>query len=239
MTNKYTHCPGCGRHCPIDSLNCERGKRIVAALNKNENDDLGYRKLYDSIHEAEMAEKHCHHEHHCGGGHPSGAGCCGHGEHKRGRHRKGCPQNRMMHHTEPDENAPMQQKLLFKLHKCVHYLHSSAHGRAGQGRIISLLREHGEMTQRELTELAGVRSASISEVLSKLEHRGFIERTKNHDDRRNIDVHLTEAGKNAAGSKETDRRRNEEELFSCLTADEQNSLSDILDKLISHWSSKE
>lgn len=267
MSEKYTHCPGCGRHCPVDSLSCERGRKIIAA-NNDTTDNEGFRKLYDSIHEAEQAEnmdvhkKHgcgnsmhgrcghredrcAHHRdhghdgihcaHHCGPEH-AGMHCDHHDGPRHGAHRKGCL-GRGPHHAEPDENSPIEQKLLFKLHKCVHYLHSGAHGRAGQERIISMLNEHGTMTQRELTELAGVRSASISEVLSKLEHRGMIERTKNEDDRRNIDVRLTDSGKNALNAH--GQRMSDKELFECLSEEELNSLLSILDKLISHWSNNE
>lgn len=264
---EYTHCPGCGRHCPVDSLSCERGRKIIAANSNTDNND-GFRKLYDSIQEAEQAERmDAHEKHGCGNGMrghcrrheehcahhaaPDHDGmhcahhkdpehedmhCARHGGPGRGMHMKGCP-GRRNHHPEPDENAPIEQKLLFKLHKCMHYLHSGAHGRAGQERIISMLSEHGKMTQRELTELAGVRSASISEVLSKLEHRGMIERTKNEDDKRNIDVHLTESGKAASVSQK--QRMSDKELFSCLSEDERNSLLTILDKLIAHWSNVE
>lgn len=279
MEDKYTHCPGCGRHCPADSLSCERGKRIMAALSAE--DSGGFRKLYDSIDEAEQSESmdirekhgckngmrgHCgHHEGNCahrGGTEHEGMHCshhedpehrgmrCSHHEdpeHRgmrcahhedpgHGAHRKGCPA-RKHRHPEPDENAPIEQKLLFKLHKCIHYLHSGAHGRAGQEKIISMLNEHGKMTQRELTELAGVRSASISEVLSKLERRGMIERTRNEEDRRNIDVHLTGSGKAVSDSHKP--HMSDKELFSCLSDDEMDTLLSILDKLISHWSSGE
>lgn len=266
MEDKYTHCPGCGRHCPLDSLSCERGEKIMAALSAE--DSGGFRKLYDSIDEAEQAESmdirekhgckngmrgHCgHHGGNCahrGGTEHRGMRCshhedpehrgmrCAHHEDPgHGAHRKGCPA-RKHRHPEPDENAPIEQKLLFKLHKCIHYLHSGAHGRAGQEKIISMLNEHGKMTQRELTELAGVRSASISEVLAKLERRGMIERTRNEEDRRNIDVRLTVPGKAASDSHKP--HMSDKELFSCLSDEEMDTLLSILDKLISHWSSGE
>ena len=98
-----------------------------------------------------------------------------------------------------------------------------------------MLDKYGSITQRQLTELAGVRSASLSEILSKLEHRGLIERSKNADDKRNIDVKLTDAGKNAVAASQESRLKNEKELFSCLTDDEIDNLSEILDKLINHW----
>lgn len=267
MSGTYTHCPGCGRHCPVDSLSCERGRRIIAATNNDTEDNGGFKKLYDSIDEAEQANNRDFHEKNCCGGNGQKSHCRHHEEHYahhskcehdimhcahhgrsqhddmscashgspgRGTHRKGCA-GRGMHRPELDENAPIQQKLLFKMHKCMHYLHGGAHCMAGQSRIISLLNERGEMTQRELTDIAGVRSASISEVLAKLEHRGLIERSKNADDRRNIDVHLTEQGKLAASSLDSSRHMNAEDLFSCLSDEELNSLSVLLDKLISHW----
>lgn len=232
MSINYTHCPGCGRHCPVDALSCEKGKHIIH-LSESSNTN-GYKMLYDSIDDINsndnvvVNDETSNSKHGCCDGHRKH---CGHGN----RHGHGCHGKNIMHHFEPDESASIEQKLLYKLHKCIHYLHQNTPGRAGQGRILMMLDKHGSITQRQLTDLAGVRSASLSEVLAKLEQRGLIERKKNEDDKRNIDVKLTEAGKNAVTSSQEARSKNEKELFSCLTEDEIEIFSKTLDKLINYW----
>ena len=57
-----------------------------------------------------------------------------------------------------------------------------------------LLHLYGSLTQRELIELTGRRSATLSEQLDDMEKSGLILRSKNAHDKRNIDVILTEQG---------------------------------------------
>ena len=232
MSVNYTRCPGCGKHCPVDALSCEKGRRIIHSSESNSSD--GYKMLYDSIDDIDkdddnVIDDESSESHH--------GGCRGHRQHcsHGGRHGHGCHGKNMIHRFELNESASTEQQLLYKLHKCIHYLHQNTPGRAGQGRILMMLDKYGSITQRQLTELAGVRSASLSEILSKLEHRGLIERSKNADDKRNIDVKLTDAGKNAVTASRESRLENEKELFSCLTEDEIDNLSETLDKLINHW----
>lgn len=63
-----------------------------------------------------------------------------------------------------------------------------------QGRLLILLHLYGSLTQRELIELTGRRSATLSEQLDGMEKSGLILRSKNAQDKRNIDVILTEQG---------------------------------------------
>ena len=57
-----------------------------------------------------------------------------------------------------------------------------------------LLHLYGSLTQRELIELTGRRSATLSKQLDDMEKSGLILRSKNAQDKRNIDVTLTEQG---------------------------------------------
>ena len=54
--------------------------------------------------------------------------------------------------------------LLNLFHRCAHQLHHIRKN-CGQGRILILLNEKGTLTQRELIELTGRRSATLSEQL--------------------------------------------------------------------------
>ena len=45
-------------------------------------------------------------------------------------------------------------------------------GRGGQNRVLTILKEEGEMTQRALTERLGIQPGSASEIIGKLEKGG-------------------------------------------------------------------
>ncbi len=110
--------------------------------------------------------------------------------------------------------------------------------RGGQGRILRLLKENGDMSQRELTFRLGIMPGSASEILAKLEGRGFITRTPDERDRRTALVHLTEEG--AAHEAEHAARREARlaAMFSSLTEDEKREYLALSEKLTAAWHQK-
>lgn len=105
----------------------------------------------------------------------------------------------------------------------------------GQGRLLVLLNLHGALTQRELIDLTGRRSATLSEQLDGMERAGLIHRQKNAQDRRNIDVVLTEQGKIAAQTALQNRQRYADELFSALPARKKRQLAGLMESLLNAW----
>ena len=83
--------------------------------------------------------------------------------------------------------------LLIHFYQCAHKIHH-AQKYPGQGRILTLLLENGTMTQRELITITGRRSATLSEQLENMEQAGYITRKRNEQDKRNVDVTLTQTG---------------------------------------------
>jgi DNA-binding MarR family transcriptional regulator len=65
----------------------------------------------------------------------------------------------------------------------------------GQVPILSELKHHGEMTQRELAEHTHVTAATISGTLKRMERAGIVYRTDDTRDARVSIVRLTDAGK--------------------------------------------
>lgn len=65
----------------------------------------------------------------------------------------------------------------------------------GQVPILSELKHHGEMTQRELAEHTHVTAATISGTLKRMERAGIIYRSDDVRDARVSIVRLTDAGK--------------------------------------------
>lgn len=121
-----------------------------------------------------------------------------------------------------------------------YYLHVHAGGRSGQKHILTrLYKSGGHMTQRDLQEAAGISSASISEVLSKLESGGLICRTRSDEDRRQLDIALTQEGSDRAEQIIGERHAFEDRCLACLDAQEQQQLVELLDRLVDHWKKSE
>ena len=73
---------------------------------------------------------------------------------------------------------------------CGHYMHVNGGGRSGRAPIICALLKHGDaMPQRELMNMFDLKAGSLSEVLTKIERDGFIERTLDPQDRRHRAPH--------------------------------------------------
>lgn len=125
--------------------------------------------------------------------------------------------------------------LLHLFHQCCHRLHANGKFH-GQERLLIQLLEKGPLTQRELIELTGRRSATLSEQLELMEKSGYIIRTKNEQDRRNVDVTLTESGRKAAKEAQNHRILRAHILFSQLDQGEKEQLFRLLGKLSSSWS---
>ncbi len=104
-------------------------------------------------------------------------------------------------------------------------------GRHGQNRVLAALMMQDGTSQKDLAYLLGIRPQSLSEALAKLEESGMIERRHNEEDRRVVNVYLTDAGRDRALKAAEDRKRSAADIFSVLTEEEKDQLSAILGKL--------
>ena len=143
--------------------------------------------------------------------------------------------------TEPEfreslADSSSARRLLHDLGYFGHFLHLHAGGRNGKQHILVKLHTcGGHMTQSELAKNSCVSSASLSEVIAKLEAGGFISRARSQSDGRSLDIALTELGVEKAREIETVRQRFEDEAFACLTDDETQTLLALLDRVADHW----
>src|SRR5690606_29295695 len=64
-----------------------------------------------------------------------------------------------------------------------------------QWRVIAQLGEFGQLTSRDIGELAQMHKTKVSRAVTELESRGLISRTANRRDRRETFVALTAPGK--------------------------------------------
>ncbi|MDR1064166.1 MAG: MarR family transcriptional regulator [Azoarcus sp.] len=135
------------------------------------------------------------------------------------------------------------EQLLYLFHRAAKWMvrghfHRDA-VRHAQGHILSVLGESENVSQRELLERLHIRSASLSELLIKLEKSGAIVRRRSEKDKRNFLLQLTEQGRIELAEQHWRRRQNAERLFSVLSAAERESLSGLLIRLLDAWEAEE
>lgn len=139
--------------------------------------------------------------------------------------------NSRPHGTEMEQDGSLSDLL----NRCGHYYaHRIGGSRRGQTSVLTFLAEHPDVTQKELGEELGITPASLSEVLMKLERKGFIDRVKDETDRRFTRVRLTGEG-TAALNARTDKG---DDPFAVLTRAEQETLKGLLSKLLADWETR-
>lgn len=97
--------------------------------------------------------------------------------------------------TQSDKDR-LAKRILNGLGFCGHYMHFHGGGISGKAPIVCLLAKQptGELSQQELGMHFDLKPGSLSEILSKLECAGIIERSRNPKDRRQLTIRLTEIG---------------------------------------------
>lgn len=100
---------------------------------------------------------------------------------------------------------------------------------ASRKRIIALLNERGELSQRQLQELLGIQAGSLSELVARMEKFGVITRAPDEKDRRRIVIRLTDLGRERAREP---REIGDDRLFAALTGEEQAELRVMLQKIV-------
>ncbi len=141
----------------------------------------------------------------------------------------------------------ISEKLLQQIRNCTNLVHRLIHrehhfinpgitgsgiGR-GQGLVLRTLAENDGMTQTEIAEKLDIRPSSLGELVMKLEENGFVERRQNENDKRVINVYLTEKGREIEKEFINLRQQSAESWCAELSEHEKALLSELLGKLIS------
>jgi len=100
-----------------------------------------------------------------------------------------------------------------------------------QGRLLGLVYDCDGLSLSAIVDQMDIRPSSASELVSKLEQQGYVRRETNADDKRVTNIFITEAGRAHYESFASVRADRSAELFGGLTAEEQQELSALLDKL--------
>lgn len=129
--------------------------------------------------------------------------------------------------------------ILQRMRWCGYFLHFKTGGCSGRRRIFFMLSQRGELRQRELQDLLGIQSGSLSEVVIKMEADGLIEKVRSKADGRQMVLRLTEAGEQQAQKVRAEYLQRAEEMLSCFTKPQQQALLAMLDTLADHWTALE
>src|SRR5690625_1019376 len=139
--------------------------------------------------------------------------------------------------TRPRRRPPLATRLRMTILRAGRRLRSESAGSLSEGQlsVLSLLFVYGAQTASELAEREHVRPPSMTRTVQILESQGFIVRTEDPADRRNILIELSEAG--ADYIRETRRRRDQwlQRRLASLTREERQVLSQaekILQKVV-------
>ena len=100
-----------------------------------------------------------------------------------------------------------------------------------QSLVLSILAGREALSQRELQQMLGIQPGSLSELLSKLESKGYLTREKAEDRRGNL-LRITDAGRAAMPTADDDP---EDDPFDVLTDEQQDQLASMLRTLLNRW----
>ena len=103
----------------------------------------------------------------------------------------------------------------------------------GQALILSILAGREALSQRALQQMLGVQPGSMSEIVTKLERKGYLSREKGGDRRGNM-LRITDAGRQAI-PQDGD---GDEAYFVTLTSRQRQQLANTLRQLLNDWIDK-
>jgi DNA-binding MarR family transcriptional regulator len=106
-----------------------------------------------------------------------------------------------------------------------------------QIRVMRFIHNHGSANLKNLQDALSIKSAAMSELVTKLEDKGLVYRTTSQKDRRVKELRLTEMGEEAMRQQE--KREEQMDLFSALTDEEKSTLDTLLRKLGNDWKQRE
>ncbi|MCL2474939.1 MAG: MarR family transcriptional regulator [Chloroflexi bacterium] len=101
----------------------------------------------------------------------------------------------------------------------------------GQHRLLLILLVGDGVAQKDLVEKMDIRPTSLGELIDKLETKGYVSRQVNEEDKRSVQIFLTNEGKTKAQEIVERREKSAEKIFAGLNGQEQEQLWTLLKKL--------
>lgn len=106
---------------------------------------------------------------------------------------------------------------------------------ASDMQCLILLSHKGIATPSELSRYAGITSGSTTTMIDRLEKNGFIERLRNPEDRRSVNVVIQDDAKEQIASIFRSAREAQEALVSEYSVEELEVLHDFFKKSVDLW----
>jgi MarR family transcriptional regulator, organic hydroperoxide resistance regulator len=82
--------------------------------------------------------------------------------------------------------------------------------------VLMMLRFNGPQTMSRLAETLDVSVASATGIIDRMEHKGVIERRRNDEDRRVVEVHVTDEGLAVFGQIQAERQARMSQMLSTV-----------------------
>jgi DNA-binding MarR family transcriptional regulator len=101
-----------------------------------------------------------------------------------------------------------------------------------RGEIVWLLHRHGQLTQRELSDVLDCTPRNVTGLVDALEKAGFVARTRHPTDRRAVLVSLTRHGQRLAAGWSIDRDDGTPRLFAGTSRAELTTFATVLDRVL-------
>ena len=136
------------------------------------------------------------------------------------------------------DNLSIDTKIIKNFRGISHTIMRNSEGKGSQSRILIILLENKEVSQRALTKHLGIQPGSVSEVLKKLEDNGLITRLASEDDRRTSILSLTAEGEEAAKKALSHKDQLYNEMLEVLDEKDKQELLALLEKLNDDWDHK-
>lgn len=233
-------CDGCGLNCPLTAPRCGRGAAQAREQGiEVEEGSGGHRGRQAGDDEAQGREGRSSHGRQ-GQGRRGGQGRGSRGGqgHHGGRGGQGRCGGRHGHHGPAEHGEGLESvddRLAHVFHHCARMLVHRDPSQGGRSAALAILGRHGAMTQASLADRLGIRAASASELVAKLESDALVTREKSSDDGRAYCLQLTDEGRKMAEEAFAERRERDARLFSALDDEEKEELAGLLHKLARSW----
>lgn len=101
----------------------------------------------------------------------------------------------------------------------------------GRERLLVFIKNKPGISQSELARIVDIRPQSLSEIVNKLVTDGFVKKENNAQDKRVVELYLTDEGKIRADEFRCYREEFASQSLSVLTESEQLQLIDLLEKI--------
>jgi DNA-binding MarR family transcriptional regulator len=86
--------------------------------------------------------------------------------------------------------------------------------------VLMHIRAHGAVTMTRLAEMLDVSVASATGIVDRMEKKGVVERRRNDEDRRVVEVHVTQHGEQVLDTMQSERRERLGQLLNDISTEE-------------------